>query len=70
MFTKVLTRPALALVTSILLLFVGVLGIKTLPIEQFPAEGGSLLVLRFVLFVPVTIVGFAIFLARYSRSRR
>jgi hydrophobic/amphiphilic exporter-1 (mainly G- bacteria), HAE1 family len=36
MFTKVLTRPALALVTSILLLFVGVLGIKTLPIAQFP----------------------------------
>src|SRR5690242_8936481 len=36
MFTKVLTRPAFALVTSILLLFVGVLGIKTLPIAQFP----------------------------------
>lgn len=31
---------------------------------------GYLLVLRFVLFVPVTIVGFAIFLARYGRSRR
>ncbi len=36
MFTKILTRPALALVTSILILFVGVLGIKTLPIAQFP----------------------------------
>ena len=31
---------------------------------------GYLLVLRFVLFVPVTIVGFAIFLARYGRARR
>lgn len=36
MFTKILARPALALVTSILILFVGVLGIKTLPIAQFP----------------------------------
>lgn len=36
MFTKVLSRPALQLVTSILILFVGVLGIKTLPIAQFP----------------------------------
>ncbi len=36
MFTKILTRPALALVTSILILFVGVLGMKTLPIAQFP----------------------------------
>ena len=36
MFTKVLTRPALAIVISILLLFLGVLGIKTLPIAQFP----------------------------------
>lgn len=36
MFTKILTRPALAIVTSILILFVGVLGIKTLPIAQFP----------------------------------
>lgn len=31
---------------------------------------GYLLVLRFVLFVPVTVVGFAIFLSRYSRARR
>jgi uncharacterized membrane protein YbhN (UPF0104 family) len=30
---------------------------------------GYLLVLRFVLFVPVTVVGFAIFLGRYARSR-
>ncbi len=36
MFEKVLTRPALALVTSILILFLGVLGIKSLPIAQFP----------------------------------
>jgi HAE1 family hydrophobic/amphiphilic exporter-1 len=36
MFTKILTRPALALVTSIMILFVGVLGMKTLPIAQFP----------------------------------
>ena len=36
MFTKVLTRPALALVTSILILFGGVLGIRSLPIAQFP----------------------------------
>jgi len=36
MFTKILHRPALAIVISILLLFLGVLGIKTLPVEQFP----------------------------------
>jgi uncharacterized membrane protein YbhN (UPF0104 family) len=31
---------------------------------------GYLLVLRFVLFVPITIAGFAVFVARYARSRR
>lgn len=31
---------------------------------------GYLLVLRFVLFVPVTVVGFAIYLGRYARRRR
>src|SRR5579883_3298196 len=36
MFTKILYRPALAMVISIILLFLGVLGIKTLPIAQFP----------------------------------
>ncbi len=36
MFTKILYRPALAIVLSIILLFLGVLGIKTLPIAQFP----------------------------------
>jgi HAE1 family hydrophobic/amphiphilic exporter-1 len=36
MFTKSLHRPALAIVISILLLFLGVLGIKLLPIAQFP----------------------------------
>src|SRR4029077_18505408 len=36
MFTKILYRPALAIVISILLLFLGVLGINTLPIAQFP----------------------------------
>ncbi|MCA8972417.1 MAG: efflux RND transporter permease subunit, partial [Planctomycetes bacterium] len=36
MFTKVLTRPALALVTAILILFLGGLGILNLPIAQFP----------------------------------
>lgn len=36
MFTQILHRPALAIVISILLLFMGVLGIKTLPVEQFP----------------------------------
>ena len=37
MFTRILSRPALAIVISIILLFLGVLGIKTLPIEQFPS---------------------------------
>jgi HAE1 family hydrophobic/amphiphilic exporter-1 len=37
MFTKILHRPALAIVISIILLFLGVLGIKTLPISQFPS---------------------------------
>jgi HAE1 family hydrophobic/amphiphilic exporter-1 len=36
MFTKILYRPALAIVVSIILLFLGVLGILTLPIAQFP----------------------------------
>src|SRR5215212_6430518 len=36
MFTKILYRPALAIVISIILLFLGVLGMKTLPIAQFP----------------------------------
>ena len=36
MFTKILYRPALAIVISIILLFLGVLGIYTLPIAQFP----------------------------------
>jgi HAE1 family hydrophobic/amphiphilic exporter-1 len=36
MFTNILYRPALAIVISIILLFLGVLGIKTLPISQFP----------------------------------
>ena len=36
MFTKILYRPALAIVISIILLFLGVLGIKTLPTSQFP----------------------------------
>ncbi|MFO0879036.1 MAG: efflux RND transporter permease subunit [Gemmataceae bacterium] len=37
MITKILYRPALAIVISIILLFLGVLGIKTLPIAQFPS---------------------------------
>src|SRR6187549_4056532 len=37
MFTKILHRPALAIVISILLLFLGILGIETLPISQFPS---------------------------------
>ena len=37
MFTRILHRPALAIVISIILLFLGVLGIKTLPVEQFPS---------------------------------
>ena len=36
MFAKILYRPALAIVISILLLFLGGLGIKTLPTSQFP----------------------------------
>ncbi len=36
MFAKVLHRPGLAIVISIILLFLGVLGIKMLPIAQFP----------------------------------
>src|SRR4051794_9751317 len=37
MFTKILYRPAMAMVISIIILFLGVLGIKTLPVEQFPS---------------------------------
>ncbi len=37
MFTNILHRPALAIVISILLVFLGGLGIVTLPISQFPS---------------------------------
>jgi HAE1 family hydrophobic/amphiphilic exporter-1 len=37
MFTKILYRPALAIVISVILLFLGGLGIKTLPTAQFPS---------------------------------
>ena len=37
MFTKILHRPALAIVISIILVFLGVLGIRTLPISQYPS---------------------------------
>ncbi|HEY1602119.1 MAG TPA: efflux RND transporter permease subunit [Pirellulales bacterium] len=36
MFSKFLHRPALAIVISIIILFLGALSIKTLPISQFP----------------------------------
>ena len=36
MFAKILHRPALAIVISMIILFLGVLAIKTLPISQFP----------------------------------
>ncbi len=36
MFARVLHRPAFAIVISIVLLFLGMLGIKNLPIAQFP----------------------------------
>jgi len=36
MFTKILHRPALAIVISVILLFLGGLAIKTLPVSQFP----------------------------------
>jgi len=37
MFTKFLHRPALAIVISLLILFLGGLGIATLPVAQFPS---------------------------------
>jgi len=37
MFTKFLHRPALAIVISLLILFLGGLGIETLPVAQFPS---------------------------------
>ncbi|MFO0809321.1 MAG: efflux RND transporter permease subunit [Gemmataceae bacterium] len=36
MFTKILHRPALAIVISVIILFLGGLAIKTLPVSQFP----------------------------------
>src|SRR5919198_6479489 len=36
MFTKILHRPALAIVISVIILFVGTLAIETLPVSQFP----------------------------------
>jgi len=37
MFSKILHRPVLAVVISIIILFLGLLGIRTLPIAQFPS---------------------------------
>jgi hydrophobic/amphiphilic exporter-1 (mainly G- bacteria), HAE1 family len=37
MFSRILHRPALAIVISIIILFLGALSIKTLPISQFPS---------------------------------
>jgi HAE1 family hydrophobic/amphiphilic exporter-1 len=37
MFSKILHRPAMAIVLSIILLFMGVLGMYSLPIAQFPS---------------------------------
>ncbi len=37
MFAKILYRPALAIVISVIILFLGMLAIKTLPISQFPS---------------------------------
>jgi HAE1 family hydrophobic/amphiphilic exporter-1 len=37
MFSRILYRPALAIVISIILVFLGVLGVFTLPISQFPS---------------------------------
>ena len=37
MFTKILYRPALAIVISVILVFLGGLGMLTLPISQFPS---------------------------------
>ncbi|GIX03579.1 MAG: hypothetical protein KatS3mg113_0585 [Planctomycetaceae bacterium] len=36
MFTKILYRPALAIVISIILVFLGILGIHSLPMSQYP----------------------------------
>ncbi|HMB03299.1 MAG TPA: efflux RND transporter permease subunit [Isosphaeraceae bacterium] len=37
MFAKILYRPALAIVISVIILFLGTLAIKTLPVSQFPS---------------------------------
>jgi HAE1 family hydrophobic/amphiphilic exporter-1 len=37
MFAKILHRPALAIVISVIIVFLGALAIKTLPISQFPS---------------------------------
>src|SRR5262249_53117754 len=37
MFTRILHRPALALVISVIIVFLGALAIKTLPISQSPS---------------------------------
>ena len=37
MFTNILNRPALAVVISVIIVFLGMLAIKTLPLSQFPS---------------------------------
>ena len=36
MFKRIIRRPVLAIVISLLILFLGVLSIKALPVTQFP----------------------------------
>ncbi|MER3395005.1 MAG: efflux RND transporter permease subunit, partial [Microcella pacifica] len=44
MFTKILHRPALAIVISLILMFLGGLSIATLPISQFPSVAPPMVV--------------------------
>ncbi|RYZ43059.1 MAG: hypothetical protein EOP49_28030, partial [Sphingobacteriales bacterium] len=37
MFNKFIQRPVLAIVMSLVIIFMGVLSIKTLPVSQFPS---------------------------------
>ncbi len=46
MFTKFLHRPVLAIVTSLIIIFMGILAINTLPVSQFPDVAPPQVVVR------------------------
>src|SRR5690606_17123517 len=46
MFNKFIQRPVLAIVLSVVIIFLGILGIETLPVSQFPSIAPPMVVVN------------------------